>query len=97
MIQVKALIERGKEGIYGVYVDLNETRLNYGIIGSGNTVNEAIEDFYGCYEDMKKSFENDNQYFQEAKFEFTYDTVSFDKMDSCIHHFENQFHQIQFA
>ena len=77
MITVKAFIERGKDGTYGVYIDLNENRMNYGVIGDGNTVSAAIEDFYGCYEDMKKSFENDNQYFQEAEFDFHYDTASF--------------------
>ena len=77
MIKVRAFIERGNDGTYGVYVDLNENRLNYGIIGDGNTVNEAIMDFYGSYEDMKKSFEKDNQYFQEAAFTFHYDTASF--------------------
>jgi len=77
MINVKAFIERGNDGTFGVYIDLDEKRLNYGVIGEGKTVNEAIEDFWGCYEDMKKSFENDNQYFQEAEFEFHYDTSSF--------------------
>jgi len=77
MIVVKAFIERGKDGTFGIHIDLNESRLNYGVIGDGSSVNEAIEDFYGCYEDMKKSFENDNQYFQEAQFEFHYDTASF--------------------
>ena len=77
MVSVKAFIERGKDGTFGVYIDLNENRLNYGVIGDGDTVKEAIEDFYGCYEDMKRSFENDHQYFQEAKFEFAFDTASF--------------------
>jgi len=77
MIKIKAFIERGNDGTFGVYVDLDESRLNYGIIGEGNTVNEAIEDFIGCYEDMKKSFEKDNQSFQEVEFTFHYDTASF--------------------
>jgi hypothetical protein len=77
MNKVKAFIERGSDGAYGVYVDLEDDTLNYGIIGDGNTVDEAIADFRGCYEDMKKSFEKDRQYFQEAEFEFHYDTASF--------------------
>ena len=93
MIKVKAFIERGNDGTYGVYVDLNENRLNYGVIGDGNTENEAIEDFYGCYEDMKKSFEKDNQYFQEAEFEFHYDATNNAKIDTCIHDFAD----LQFA
>jgi len=77
MIIVKAFIERGKDGTYGIYIDLEEKRLNYGIIGDGSTVKEAIEDFYVCYNDMKKSFLKNNQIFQEAEFEFHYDTASF--------------------
>jgi len=77
MNKVKAFIERGNDGTYGVYVDLEDNTLNYGIIGDGNTVDEAIADFYLCYEDMKKSYEKDNQYFVESEFEFHYDTASF--------------------
>jgi predicted RNase H-like HicB family nuclease len=93
MIKIKAFIETGKDGTYGVYFDLNEKRLNYGVIGSGNTIEEALDDFYGCYEDMKKSFENDNQYFQEAEFEFYYDTASF----PSVHNFVNAPSQVQFV
>jgi hypothetical protein len=77
MNKVKAFIERGNDGTYGVYVDLEDNTLNYGIIGDGSTVDEAIVDFYLCYEDMKKSHEKDNQYFVEAEFEFHYDIASF--------------------
>ena len=77
MIKIKAFIERGSDGTYSIYVDLDDNRLNYGIIGDGNTVMEAIIDFYGCYEDMKNSFAKDNQYFQEAEFTFHYNTASF--------------------
>ena len=77
MNKIRAYIERGKDGTYGVYVDLEDNTLNYGVIGDGKTVEEAIADFYGCYDDMKKSFEKDGQYFKEAEFEFHYDTASF--------------------
>jgi len=77
MIKVKAFIERGNDGTYGVYVDLDEKRLNYGIIGDGNTVEETIEDFKWGYIEMKESYKKINQYFQEAEFEFHYDTASF--------------------
>jgi hypothetical protein len=82
-MKVKAFIERGHDGSYGIYVDLEEKRLNYTIIGDGKTVGEAIEDFNSCYEDMRKSFKNDNQYFQEVEFEFHYDTASFLEFYTC--------------
>lgn len=77
MNKVKAFIERGNDGTYGVYVDLNDNTLNYGVIGEGNTISEAIEDFYGCYNDMKESFRKDNQSFTETEFTFQYDIESF--------------------
>jgi hypothetical protein len=77
MNKVKAFIERGKDGAYGVYVDLDDNTLDYGVIGEGHTVDEAIADFMHCYNDMKASFEKDCQQFREAEFEFHYDTASF--------------------
>ena len=77
MTKVKALIERGNDGTYGVYVDLEDNTLNYGLIGDGNTVNEAIEDFEASYIEMKEIYEEEGKPFVEAEFEFHYDTASF--------------------
>ncbi|MDR2041572.1 MAG: helix-turn-helix domain-containing protein [Tannerella sp.] len=77
MNKVKAFIERGKDGTYGVYVDLEDHTLDYGVIGDGRTVDEAVADFFACYADMKASFAKDGQEFKEAQFEFHYDIASF--------------------
>jgi len=77
MNKVKAFIERGIDGTYGVYVDLEDNSLNYGIHGDGNTVKEAIEDFYICYEDMKEVYKEESKPFADATFEFHYATASF--------------------
>ena len=77
MNRVKAFIERGNDGTYGVYVDLEDNTLNYGIHGDGNTVNEAIEDFKAGYHEMEKVYKEEGTYFVEAEFEFHYDTASF--------------------
>ena len=77
MNRVKAFIERGNDGTYGVYVDLKDKTLNYGIHGDGNTVNEAIEDFTACYFEMKEAYREEGMIFVEAEFEFQYDTASF--------------------
>jgi len=76
MNTVKAFIERGKDGIYSVYIDLDDNRLNYGIHGTGNTVKEAIEDFTASYEDMKKLYFEKNKKFVEANFKYVYDVPS---------------------
>jgi len=76
-MKVKAFIERGDDGSYGVYIDLEDNRLNYGIIGEGKTVNEAIDDFHDSYKEMKELYASENKHFEEAEFEFKYDTASF--------------------
>ena len=77
MNNVKAFIERGNDGTYGVYVDLEDDTLNYGIHGDGNTVNEAIENFKASYLEMKEVYKEEEMHFVEAEFEFHYDTASF--------------------
>ena len=76
-MKVKAFIERGNDGSYGVYVDLEDNLLNYGIIGEGKTTKEAVDDFYNSYKEMKELYESENKHFEEAEFEFKYDTASF--------------------
>ena len=77
MITVKAIIEMGTDGTYGVYIDLEEKRLSYGIIGDGNTVQEAVADFKNSYEEMKEYYAEKDKKFQEVEFEYQYDMASF--------------------
>ena len=77
MNKVKAFIERGNDGDYGVYVDLEDNTLNYGIHGVGDTVSDAIKDFKACYNEMKEMYEEEKMIFVETEFEFHYDTASF--------------------
>jgi hypothetical protein len=76
MNTVKAFIERGEDGIYSVYVDLDDNTLNYGIHGTGNTAKEAIEDFTASYEAMKEFYRQKKKEFVEANFKFIYDVPS---------------------
>lgn len=77
MEKVKAFIERGNDGTYGVYVDLEDTTLNYGIHGNGKTAKEAIDDFNASYKEMKAFYKEQKKKFVEAQFEFRYDVASF--------------------
>lgn len=77
MKAVKAFIERGNDGIYSVYVDLNDKTLNYGIHGSGTTAREAVEDFNSAYNAMKEFHASKGKEFVEAEFELKYDVASF--------------------
>ena len=75
MNKVKAFIERGENDRFSVYVDLEDNTLNYGIFGEGNTIEEAIEDFYTSYNEMKELHKKKGKYFIEAEFEIEYDIV----------------------
>ena len=72
MRTVKAIIERAKDGCYSIYMDCKDYK--FGLYGYGNTVEEAINDFYDCYNDIK---DINICEVPELKFEFNYDTASF--------------------
>jgi predicted RNase H-like HicB family nuclease len=76
MVQVKVYIAREKDGTYSAYVD-DKAPINYGLIGEGKTVQEAINEWNAVYESMKKSYAKDNMPFVEAQFTFVYDVPSF--------------------
>ena len=77
MKAIKALIERGDDSNYSVYIDLNDKTLSYGIHGTGKTAKEAIKDFMSAYETMKEFHSKKGIGFTEATFEFQYDVPSF--------------------
>jgi hypothetical protein len=77
MNRVKAFIERGNDGTYGVYVDLEDNTLNYGIHGNGASAKEAIDDFISAYAAMQEFHRQKGKHFVEATFEFQYDMASF--------------------
>jgi len=76
MKTVKAFIERGDDGSYSVYVDLEDKTLNYGIHGTGKTAKEAVNDFISAYETMKEFHSMKGKEFIEVNFDFVYDVPS---------------------
>jgi len=77
-----ALIERGKDGTFGVFTpDINST-----IIGSGNSVKEAIADFENSVKEIVKFYKEDGLELPaeliDIKFDYKYDIASiFDYFD----------------
>lgn len=76
MVEVKAYILREKNGTYSIFVD-DDAPINYGLIGEGKSVSDAISEWNSMYEAMKQSYEKDNMPFVEAAFKFVYDVPSF--------------------
>lgn len=76
MIQVKAYVAREKDGSYSIFVD-DKAPINYGLVGEGRTVEEAITDWNDTYRAMKEGYEERGESFVEAQFYFVYDVPSF--------------------
>lgn len=74
MKTVKVFIEKGKDD-YSAYMD--DTPLNYSCIGQGSTVEETIEDFHTCYNEMRAHFQESGEPFEEVNLVFCYDIPSF--------------------
>ncbi len=73
---VKVYIVRESDGTYSSYLD-DKANLPYGLVGEGNTVAEAMDEWYRAYNDMRKLFEEEGKEFVEAEFAFAYDLSSF--------------------
>ncbi|GHT83126.1 hypothetical protein FACS189467_8560 [Bacteroidia bacterium] len=72
-MKTTALIERGKDGTYGVYTpDINSV-----IIGEGNTVAEAKADFMNSVKEIKEAYHEHGDKLpdelNDIEFEFKYD------------------------
>lgn len=71
-----AVIERGPDGTYGVFIESNN--MPFGAIGDGKTVAEAIADFNNSVDEMRSLYAEEGKEFpQNLEFEFKYDTASF--------------------
>jgi len=77
MRKVIALIEKGDEGLFGVHAP----ELENVIIGSGETVNDAKEDFLDGYREMVETYIDDGlqvpEELKDVEFEYRYDISAF--------------------
>lgn len=72
-MKVNVFIELGKDGTYGAYIADNNP-LPFGVIGEGNTVEEAKQDFLNVFNEYKEDGEDVPS---DVIFEFNYDIASF--------------------
>ncbi len=75
MKKVTAIIETGPDHHFSIYSDSDD--YPYGIIGIGDTIAEAKEDFLVAYEEMRECIQDRGEEFVEAEFVFRYDIPSF--------------------
>ncbi len=76
MRKVTAIIETGSDHTFSIYSHGAED-LPYGVIGTGNTIAEAKEDFTSAYQEIKECFLERGEEFEEVEFAFRYDIPSF--------------------
>lgn len=77
-MKVDAFIEKGLDGTYDVHFGDDTKGLTFGLIGQGNTVQEAIDDFYNSRDEIKEMYaEMGKEFPTELEFSFKYDTASF--------------------
>ncbi len=74
-MNIRVFIERGNDG-YSAYMP-DENNLPFGLIGDGDTAQEAINDFYKARDEMKDLFKEEGKEFPDVEFEFSYDIPSF--------------------
>ena len=77
MRKIRVFIERGKEGGFGAYMP-DDNKLPFGLIGVGDSAQEAINDFNVSYVEMKDFLKEEGKELnEELEFEFSYDVPSF--------------------
>lgn len=74
-MKVKAIIERGMDGIYSVYMD--DDNFDFGLNGQGNSVNEAKAEFIAVYEELKDMYKEEGKDIPILEFEYIFDVASF--------------------
>ena len=72
MKQITAIIERSADGEYAIYTQ--ETFEKFGLHGYGSTPEEAKQDFWTAYEEIKDILKDE---VPEIKVTFKYDVASF--------------------
>ena len=74
-MKVIAIIEQGKDNAYDI--TMSNDKLDFMLLGQGNTVELAKEDFFICNEDMKGVYTDEGKVYPELEFVFKYDLSSF--------------------
>lgn len=77
-MKIDVFIEKGLDGTYDVHFGEQTKGLTFGLLGQGNTVPEAIADFYNSRDEIKEYYTETGKKFPEnLEFAFKYDTASF--------------------
>lgn len=82
MKKEKVIVEVSNDGLFSAY--LSSDNYEFGIAGFGANENEAIEDFYEAYNDIKAIRAENGKSTPEIEFEIVYDKESLLKYYSSL-------------
>jgi hypothetical protein len=77
-MKIDVFIEKGLDGTFDAHFGEQTKGLTFGLLGQGNTVPEAVADFYNSRDEIKEYYKKVGKPFPEnLEFTFKYDTASF--------------------
>lgn len=75
-MKILATIEKGKDGSYDIH--FQKDGLEYMLLGQGETIQEAKDDFINTYNEIKQIFKEEGKDFKEiSEIEYEYDFTSY--------------------
>ena len=77
-MKVDVFIEKGIDGTYDIHFGEQTKGLTFGLLGQGDSVQEAMADFHNSRDEIKAYYKEVGKRFPEdLEFAFKYDTASF--------------------
>jgi len=77
-MKVDVFIEKGSDGTFDIHFGEQTKGLTFGLLGQGESVKEALEDFHNSRDEIKSYYKEVGKPFPEdLEFVFKYDTASF--------------------
>ena len=76
-MKLNVVIEKGNDGRLDAVLEYSD-KITFGLLGQGDTVEDAITDFYNTYNEMKQLYADEGRDFpDDLEFIFKYDIQSF--------------------
>lgn len=76
-MKLNVVIEKGNDGTFDAVLEYSD-KITFGLLGQGDTVENAIADFYNTYNEMKQLYADEGRDFpDDLEFIFKYDIQSF--------------------
>ncbi|GAP72432.1 hypothetical protein [Candidatus Symbiothrix dinenymphae] len=99
--KVKVIVEKGSDNKFSTYMDCETFEHGFGLLGYGNTAQEAINDFYISYEEAKAIMPEKGKEVPDFEFDIQFEVCAFPdttrRLQKNVRHFAQNRRQVQFA